>query len=126
MTLLVLHEKHVEYLYKAKITTPELLKNQAHVFKTLAATPTTETSSSSTSTDFESPSRTSLSLKDATTLVMPARLGNAVTCKVVGVPRQGSGLSAATMVMDEKTGAPTALVNATALTALRTAAGECI
>ena len=62
-----------------------------------------------------------------TALFMPSRvpyLGTAI--KVVSIPSlpgTGQGLPASTLVLDEGTGCVKAIVNATALTALRTAAG---
>ena len=62
-----------------------------------------------------------------TALFMPSRvpdLGTAI--KVVSVPslpETRQGLPSSTLVLDEVTGCVKALVNATALTALRTAAG---
>jgi ornithine cyclodeaminase/alanine dehydrogenase-like protein (mu-crystallin family) len=63
---------------------------------------------------------------------MPARLAPfGTSIKVVAVPSSSSsldikakGLPASTLVLDEKTGAPRALINASALTAVRTAAGR--
>ncbi|KAH9165874.1 hypothetical protein EDB89DRAFT_2007259 [Lactarius sanguifluus] len=61
-------------------------------------------------------------------LFMPARIADiGTTIKVVSVPLLSGdtrGIPASTLVLDEKSGATKALVNARALTALRTAAGS--
>ena len=58
---------------------------------------------------------------------MPARIPDiGTTIKVVSVPLLSGdtrGIPASTLVIDEKTGATKALVNARSLTAIRTAAG---
>ena len=58
---------------------------------------------------------------------MPARIPDiGTTIKVVSVPLlpgDTRGIPASTLVIDEKTGATKALVNARSLTAIRTAAG---
>lgn len=81
----------------------------------------------SSGSNHASPHRTSISMARHTALFMPSRvpdLGTAV--KVVSVPSlpgDRQGLPASTLVLDEVTGCVKAIINATALTALRTAAG---
>ena len=81
----------------------------------------------SSSSDHASPHRTSISMARHTALFMPSRVPDlGTTIKVVSIPSfQGAqqGLPASTLVLDEVTGCVKAIVNATALTALRTAAG---
>lgn len=105
------------------ITPFELLANQARVFQALCTSTSNNTKQSNEFT-LDAPHRITLSLRNATTLFMPARVANEVTCKIVSVPKQGSGLAASTVVLDDVNGSLKALVNATSLTALRTAAGE--
>ncbi|KAG8215714.1 hypothetical protein J3R82DRAFT_7595 [Butyriboletus roseoflavus] len=82
----------------------------------------------SSSSDHASPHRTAISMARHTALFMPSRvpdLGTAI--KVVSVPSSpGSrqGLPGSTLVLDEVTGCVKAILNATALTILRTAAGS--
>ncbi|KAH7886693.1 hypothetical protein F5I97DRAFT_1936339 [Phlebopus sp. FC_14] len=77
---------------------------------------------------FTSPHRTSISMSRHTTLFMPARVADiGTTMKVVSVPtsrEDKQGLPASTIVLDETTGCVKAIVNASTLTALRTAAGS--
>ena len=73
------------------------------------------------------PHRVSIVTKHFNTLFMPARvdeLGSAI--KTVAVPRgiNRTGIPATTLVLDDETGAVSAIVNARSLTALRTAAGQ--
>ena len=73
------------------------------------------------------PHRTAIDMTSHRALFMPARIANMGTViKVVSVPSVSGddrGLPATTLVLDEKTGATKAVVNASSLTALRTAAG---
>lgn len=81
----------------------------------------------STRSDYASPHRTSISMSRHTALFMPSRMPDlGTTIKVVSIPslpEARKGLPASTLVLDEVTGCVKAIVNATALTALRTAAG---
>ncbi|BEJ11910.1 hypothetical protein CspHIS471_0203700 [Cutaneotrichosporon sp. HIS471] len=71
------------------------------------------------------PLRHQLMSPDQTMLIMPARVTGTMSCKIVSVPRAGSGgLPASTIMMDEKTGKVKAIMNARKLTALRNAAGS--
>jgi ornithine cyclodeaminase/alanine dehydrogenase-like protein (mu-crystallin family) len=85
-------------------------------------------SPASAATEISLPKRISIETPNHTVLFMPGRitsLGTAI--KVVSVPSSAEdkrGLPASTMVLDEDTGAVRALVNASSLTAYRTAAGE--
>lgn len=116
MSLLVLSAKDVDAVI-SKLHPDELEALMASVFHRL----------SSKLVDYASPHRTSISMARHTALFMPSRvpyLGTAI--KVVSIPSlpgTGQGLPASTLVLDEGTGRVKAIVNATALTALRTAAG---
>lgn len=80
----------------------------------------------SSSSDYASPHRTSISMARHTALFMPSRVPDlGTTIKVVSIPSPGAqqGLPASTLILDEVTGSTKAIMNATALTALRTAAG---
>jgi ornithine cyclodeaminase/alanine dehydrogenase-like protein (mu-crystallin family) len=125
MSLLILGRKEVSHIIR-QCRSSELLANQAHVFRTLNAVTSDEdnTSSDAGPPAFEAPLRYALTSDRSTTLVMPARLGKNVTCKLVDVPRLGSGLSASTVALDSDKGSIRAVVNSTALTALRNAASE--
>jgi ornithine cyclodeaminase/alanine dehydrogenase-like protein (mu-crystallin family) len=79
----------------------------------------------------QAPLRTTLTSRQITTLVMPARadaeagLGG-IGVKMVSVPNDSSdGLPATTTVFDETTGNLRAVINARSLTALRNACGMC-
>ncbi|KAI0065166.1 NAD(P)-binding protein [Artomyces pyxidatus] len=116
MSLLVLASSDVDRV--AASFTPEALQDlMAQVFY-----------SSSASSKILSPPRSTIAMSNHTTLFMPARIdGIGTSVKVVSVPRAAHddrGLPASTLVLDETTGAAKAIVNARALTALRTAAGS--
>lgn len=73
------------------------------------------------------PHRTTVQTGAHSVLFMPARLeGLATAIKIVSVPSRGQrdGLPATTILLDEETGEAKAVVNARALTAVRTAAGR--
>lgn len=74
-----------------------------------------------------SPQRTAIDMPEHRALFMPARISDlGTTIKVVSVPLLSGdtrGIPGSTLVLDEKTGATKALLNARSLTALRTAAG---
>lgn len=74
-----------------------------------------------------SPQRLAIDMPQHRALFMPARIASIGTAiKVVSVPLNSGdarGIPASTLVIDEKTGATKALINARSLTALRTAAG---
>jgi ornithine cyclodeaminase len=74
----------------------------------------------------QAPHRTTLQTPNHAVLYMPTRVdGMGTAMKVVGVPKNGKGgLPSTILVMDEATGELRAVVNAAALTAIRTAAGE--
>ncbi|KAH7099477.1 NAD(P)-binding protein [Auriculariales sp. MPI-PUGE-AT-0066] len=116
MSLRVLKRTHVSEAI-SHLTLDDLLENQAAVFRSL-----------SIGTNVQCPPRLTLALPNHTTLIMPGRiLGTGSALKVVSVPRGGDappGLPAATAVIDEQTGRVRALINASELTALRTAAGS--
>jgi ornithine cyclodeaminase/alanine dehydrogenase-like protein (mu-crystallin family) len=110
--LLVLTASDVERALSS-LDVPALLSLMAGVFARLS--------------DASMPARLSVPTAAHTALVMPARApphGTAI--KVVSVPRDpadGRGLPASTLVLDDATGGVRALINARALTAVRTAAG---
>lgn len=75
----------------------------------------------------EMPHRTSVATGSYNTLFMPAHMDDfGTSMKVVALPKGPSqeGLPASTLLLDERTGALKALINARSLTALRNAAGE--
>ncbi|CCM03049.1 uncharacterized protein FIBRA_05168 [Fibroporia radiculosa] len=104
----------------------ELTSLMSRVFYSLSQSP------SGSSAEIQQPSRISISTSNHTALFMPSRIslmGTAI--KVVSVPTlsapqdvRENGLPASTLVLDERTGAVKALVNARHLTALRNAAGS--
>lgn len=73
----------------------------------------------------QSPQRIGVSTNDRKVLFMPSRLDQTTSIKIVSVPtKEGvSGLPATILVLDEETGSVQAVMNAGALTAVRTAAG---
>lgn len=76
----------------------------------------------------QSPQRISVSTDSHKVLFMPSRLDQTTSIKIVSVPtKEGlSGLPATILVLDEQTGSVQAVMNAGALTAVRTAAGKSI
>lgn len=77
--------------------------------------------------DFVLPRRTLVHADAYKTLFMPSRLEDCGTSiKIVSIPtgRSQNGLPATTLLLDETNGAVKTVVNARALTALRTAAGD--
>ncbi|KAG6328588.1 hypothetical protein ID866_10500 [Astraeus odoratus] len=116
MSLLVLSAQDVAAI-TASLKAEELEALMALVFHRL-----------SSRSGYSSPHRTCITMPQHTALFMPSRveeMGTAV--KVVSVPSSVDdkrGLPASTMVLDEATGRVKAVVNASALTALRTAAGS--
>lgn len=76
----------------------------------------------------QSPQRIGVSTESHQVLFMPSRLGSTTSIKIVSVPTKDglSGLPATNIVIDEKTGGVEAVMNADALTAVRTAAGNVI
>ncbi|KAI8636174.1 hypothetical protein BD408DRAFT_426543 [Parasitella parasitica] len=74
----------------------------------------------------QSPQRISVSTETHKVLFMPSRLDHTTSIKIVSVPTKDglSGLPATILVIDEKTGGVEAVMNADALTAVRTAAGS--
>ncbi|KAI6023552.1 NAD-binding protein [Pisolithus microcarpus] len=116
MSLLVLSAQDVNTI-TATFSSAELEALVASVFRRL-----------STGSDYASPHRTTIAMSHHTALSMPSRVKNVGTAiKVVSVPTSTDdkrGLPASTILMDEETGCVKAIVNASALTALRTAAGS--
>ncbi|CAO3661276.1 unnamed protein product [Umbelopsis ramanniana] len=76
----------------------------------------------------QSPHRITVQTPNHTVLYMPSRVdGMGTAMKVVSVPKNGKGgLPSNILVMDEETGNLRAVVNAAALTAIRTAAGSAL
>ncbi|KAF1805800.1 hypothetical protein V8B55DRAFT_1488653 [Mucor lusitanicus] len=74
----------------------------------------------------QSPQRIGVSTETHKVLFMPSRLDHTTSVKIVSVPTKDglSGLPATILVIDEKTGGVEAVMNADALTAVRTAAGS--
>lgn len=73
----------------------------------------------------QSPQRIGIHTDSHQVLFMPSRLGQTTSIKIVSVPTKDglSGLPATNIVIDEETGGVEAVMNAGALTAVRTAAG---
>ncbi len=115
--MLVLSAEHVSRV-TASFTTLHLQSIVARVFLSL---------SHPRNHELVSPQRTAIDMPEHRTLFMPARIADiGTTIKVVSVPLlsgNARGIPGSTLVLDEKTGATKALVNARSLTALRTAAG---
>ena len=85
---------------------------------------------STSSSNIDTPARTSIRTTNHTALFMPARIApsssaGGTSIKIVCVPQvpDMQGLPATTLVLDESSGAVKAVVNARKLTALRNAAG---
>lgn len=115
MSLLVLSAQDVDNVISG-LQPNELEMLMASVFHTL-----------SSGLDYAAPHRTSISMARHTALFMPSRIPDiGTTTKVASVPCSPDapqGLPASTLILDEATGRIKAIINATALTALRTAAG---
>lgn len=82
----------------------------------------------SSDSQIEMPHRTTVGTDSYNALFMPAHMDDfGTSMKVVSLPKGPSqeGLPASTLLLDERTGALKALINARSLTALRNAAGEC-
>ncbi|KAL4075445.1 hypothetical protein J3A83DRAFT_1970950 [Scleroderma citrinum] len=77
---------------------------------------------------YASPHRITIHMSQHTALFMPSRVdGIGTAVKVVSVPNSPvdmRGLPASTVLLEEETGCARAIINASALTALRTAAGS--
>lgn len=101
----------------ASMSPQHLLDLMATVFSQLSSKDSVEA--------VDCPHRTKISMPEHTALFMPGRvpaMGTAI--KIVSVPSTRSdGLPATNIVLDEETGTVSAMMNATRLTALRTAAG---
>ncbi|KAI5992568.1 NAD-binding protein [Pisolithus orientalis] len=117
MSLLVLSAQDVSTI-TAALPSAELEALMASVFRRL-----------SSGSHYTSPQRTSITMTHHTALFVPSRVEDIGTAiKVVSVPTSADdkrGLPASTILLDEETGRVKAIVNASALTALRTAAGRC-
>lgn len=115
MALLVLSAEHVS-LITATFTTDHLQSVVARAFF-----------SHSHNVQI-SPHRTAIDMPEHRVLFMPARISDlGTTIKVVSVPLLSGdtrGIPGSTLILDEKTGATKAILNARSLTALRTAAGK--
>ncbi len=118
-TILVLSARDVE-MVSASFSPQDVQSIMAHVFYTLSHV-------TDPLTGVAAPHRTPVDMLSHRALFMPARIADIGTAiKVVSVPSvpgDTRGLPATTLVLDEKTGAAKALINARSLTALRTAAG---
>ncbi|EJC97959.1 NAD-binding protein [Fomitiporia mediterranea MF3/22] len=117
MPLLVLSEEDVSTASSA-LTPDELMVLMALVFEHLNCQLRC----------IQLPLRTSITTNKHTTLFMPARIDQfGTTIKTVSVPTTGErGIHATTLVLDQQSGAVKAVINATSLTALRTAAGSAL
>ena len=125
MSLLVLSAQDT-FRATSTFTPDELVALMAAVFSCL--------SGSTAAQEIVQPHRTTVPTAHHTALFMPSRIASMGTAmKVVSVPTPGApvevkarGLPASTVVLDERTGAVRAIVNARLLTALRNAAGKCV
>jgi ornithine cyclodeaminase/alanine dehydrogenase-like protein (mu-crystallin family) len=122
-TILVLTARDVATV-SASFSPQGLQATMAHVFFALSRADDPQTA---TGAAVAMPHRTGVDMRSHRAFFMPARIAGVGTAiKVVSVPSvpgDTRGLPASTLVLDEDTGAVKALVNARALTALRTAAG---
>lgn len=76
--------------------------------------------------DAQAPHRLTVTTDNHKVLFMPSRLGTTTSVKIVSVPlsdNSKTGLPGTTVVLNEDTGEVEAVMNAAALTAVRTAAG---
>ncbi|CAO1625689.1 unnamed protein product [Parajaminaea phylloscopi] len=129
--LLVLSSKAVEKCLQT-MSAKKICQGQSRVFRELSAQRRRKTSAESTAQDgqdivIDNPQRLVLGLPHHVGLFMPARFGSTTTCKIVGVPSSSQappGLPGSTVVLDPATAKVKALVDASNLTALRTAAGS--
>ncbi|OAD67459.1 hypothetical protein PHYBLDRAFT_90295, partial [Phycomyces blakesleeanus NRRL 1555(-)] len=83
--------------------------------------------SKSAAAEAQAPLRVSVTTDNHKVLFMPSRLDQTTSIKVVSVPTRDNdsrGLPASIMVLDQDTGAVETIMNAGALTAVRTAAGS--
>ncbi|KAI6149841.1 NAD-binding protein [Pisolithus tinctorius] len=116
MSLLILSAQDVNTI-TATLPSAELEALMASVFRRL-----------SSGSHYASPQRTSITMSHHTALFMPSRIEDIGTAiKVVSVPTSADdkrGLPASTIFLDEESGRVEAILNASALTALRTAAGS--
>jgi hypothetical protein len=123
-SLRILRSSDVEGIL-SHIVPDELLDLMSIVFGTLSANAPSSTSENKQSVIM--PHRINVPTAAHTNLIMPARIppfGTAI--KLVSVPTSSDdtrGLPGTTIVMDEDTGSPKAIINARSLTAIRTAAG---
>jgi ornithine cyclodeaminase/alanine dehydrogenase-like protein (mu-crystallin family) len=114
-SLLIVTASDVEKII-AEASPAELADEMGRVFARL----------SNANSDIALPERKSVQTSAHTVLFMPARIAPSTAIKIVSVPSSDSdkrGLPATTLVLDEDTGAVRAVINASSLTAIRTAAG---
>lgn len=128
--LLVLSNKAVERCL-TKMSAQKICDGQARVFRALSAQRRQgsgiKTTDSDDATVIDNPQRLVVGMPNHVGLFMPARFGETTTCKIVGVPSTSAappGLPGSTVIMDPLTGKVKALIDASNLTALRTAAGS--
>lgn len=131
--ILIISGKDVDQLIAQHIPLSAILQSQHDVFVAVERENAQKRAEaySSGAGDIAAPLRTPMPMPNHTGLFMPARFFDDTTCKIVSVPRPDAsrdvlkaGLPAATLVLNSTTGKTRALVEASKLTALRTAAGE--
>jgi len=118
MSLLVLSQPDVVRIADS-FSVADLCSLMAHVFHSI----------SQPDSRSQQPLRTTLHLPHHRTLIMPSRISSptAAAVKAVSVPTDPAddrGIPASTLVLDDNSGAVSAILNARSLTALRTAAGS--
>lgn len=128
----MLSNKAVEECLKT-MSPMKICEGQSRVFRELSAKrcqSLPNASSQSHDQDavvIDNPQRLVLGLPEHAGLFMPARFGSTTTCKIVGVPTSSNappGLPGSTVLLDPHTAKVKALLDASNLTALRTAAGS--
>ncbi|KAN0060264.1 hypothetical protein ACQY0O_007593 [Thecaphora frezii] len=138
--ILLLNARDIALL-SSQIPLTSLLSNQAGVFRTLSSSPSSSPSgagaASAASTPSQAPQcppRVAISAAHHTVLFMPARAGANTSIKCVAVPHPTrplpsgvpSGIPGTTLLFHPETSRLRAVVNASELTALRTAAGSVV
>lgn len=131
--LRILSERDVDSVI-ASIGVQDIISNQAIAFAAFFLSKASQGQNSDghgqSSQDpnaVQNPSRLSIVTRLHTMLIMPARVSGKTSLKIVGVPKPQidapAGLPATVLITDESTGRTKAIVNAGALTGLRTAGG---
>ncbi|KAI8993228.1 hypothetical protein BDB01DRAFT_775584 [Pilobolus umbonatus] len=121
MTLLILSDHDINQILSKERSqiSLQIIEKMAHAFSQY-------TLHQQISIQVQSPQRIGISTNNHKVLFMPSRLNDTTSVKIVSVPTKEGipGLPAANIVLDESTGKIDAILNATHLTAIRTAAGS--